>query len=54
MVSISELEWHEAVEYGVDGTVDVDHDPTEEPEPDIEILAVGQGVIHHYGSVWQP
>ena len=45
---------HQAVDDGVDGTVQVDAHPAEEEEPNVEVRGVHEGVHHHQCAVWQP
>lgn len=45
---------HQAVDDGVDGTVQVDAHPAEEEEPDVEVRGVHKGVHHHQCAVRQP
>lgn len=49
-----ELDGHGVVENGVDGAVDVDHDPTEEEEPGVPVLNAGEGVVYHHHPVRHP
>lgn len=50
----TELDGHDVVEDGVDGTVCVDHEATEEKEPQVLETLTGERIVDDIGSVGQP
>lgn len=50
----TKLDRHDVVEDGVYGAVRVDHEATEEQEPEVLEALTGERIVDDIGSVWQP